>query len=469
VDIADQNLAQCNARSIFPAIGLNGMQASENRLQQEALPGKPNWPRYVMLILACTLLSTLISTYSTAISTTKASPLTGFWLKAAAPGFLLASFWTLLRYSFWLLAGWIVDHRNALHLAAYHQEERRRKARLYIREIALLGPACMHAADRQILLQGQRAKPVPFSNVLPVPQSESAAPPYLAEPESTAEADDKQDTDEATWLPYPDKDDEIGDEETSNENDAAAAHDVTPLAEMPLMQEDKEQRLPAAHYLPAKLATLLAEWQLRVLNTSVPVYWCGSEDTWLRFRQHASKLGIFLTSRPHRLCSPEDIDAVIDVLHAQPDASYHLLAGVFAPKASFGTSNSTPAAEAAFAMLASNTGEGASLSRPVLFSAPEHLALAQRNAAQVNPPASFFSLNHDSPAELSAAGWQIDAVEHEPYWGHPGALGCWIMTAMALEAATLRQQPMGWHGWQGIQHWAGIALPPESPTTGATA
>lgn len=445
------------------------MQASENRLQQEALPAKPNWPRYVMLILACTLLSTLISTYTTAVSTATAAPLTGFWLKAAAPGFILSSFWTLLRYSGWLLAGWVIDHRNALHLAAYHQEEQRRKARLYIRQIALLGPACMYAADRQILLQGLRATPVPFSKVLPVPQFESAAPPYLAEPESIAAADDKQDDDEATWLPYPDTDDEMGDEETSDANDAATAHAVTPLAEIPPMPDDSQQSLPATHYLPAKLATLLAEWPQPALNASLAVSWSGSEDTWLRFRQHASELGIFLTPRPHRLHSPEDIDAVMDALHTQPDASYHLLAGIVTPAASFGASHGPPVAEAAFAMLTSNTGEGASLSRPVLFSAPEHLALAQGNAALADPPASFFSLNHDGLAELSAAGWQIDAVEHEPYWGNPGALGCWIMTAMALEAATLRQQPMGWHSRQGIQHWAGIALPPASTTTGATA
>ncbi|WP_159874810.1 hypothetical protein [Aquitalea denitrificans] len=442
------------------------MQASENQLQQETLPGKPRWPHYVMLILACTLLSTLISTYTTAVSTAKAAPLTGFWLKAAAPGFMLSCFWTLLRYSFWLLAGWVVDHRNALHLAAYHQEEQRRKARLFIPHIALLGPACMHAADRQILLRQQRAKPVPFCNLLQVPQCESAAPPYLAEPESISEADGQQDTDAAMWDAYAADDEAVADDETSEEVDVPLADDAA-VSDMTSDEEEQEQRLPAAQYLPAQLATMLAEWPRPVLNPSVPVSWSGSEDAWLRFRQHASELGIFLTAHPQRLHSPEDIDQVIDALHARQHASYHLLAGIATPAASFGASNRPPAAEAAFAMLASNTPDGGSLSRPVLFSAPEHLALAQRNAALANPPASFFSLNRDSPEELSAAGWQIDAVEHEPYWGNPGALGCWIMAAMAVEASSLRQQAVGWQGQQENQHWAGIALPPESTTTGA--
>jgi hypothetical protein len=42
------------------------------------------------------------------------------------------------------------------------------------------------------------------------------------------------------------------------------------------------------------------------------------------------------------------------------------------------------------------------------------------------------------------------------------------MAAMALEAAMLRQQAVGWHGQQENQHWAGIALPPEAGTTGAS-
>jgi hypothetical protein len=475
VKLAEWTLLIKIQRSVMPdhplsiSYGLHGMQASENQLRQETMPGKPHWLRYVMLILACALLSTLISTYTTAVNAAKAAPQAGFWLKAAAPGFLLASFWTVLRYSFWLLAGWIVDYRNGLHLAAYHQEEQRRKARLYIRHIALLGPACMHAADRQILLRQQRAKPVPFSDLLQVPQCESAAPPYLAEPEPIVEEDGKQDTDEAMWKIYPAGDNAFTDDETSEENDAPVADDVAASPEMTSAEEDQQQRLPPAHYLPAKLATLLSEWPLAVLNTSVPVYWCGSEDTWLRFRQHASTLGIFLTARPQRLHSPEALDQVIDQLHARPHASYHLLAGIVMPSASFGASHGPPAAEAAFAMLASNTGDGASLSRPVLFSAPDHLALAQSNAAQANPPPSFFSLEHDIPAALSDAGWQMDALEHIPYWGNPGALGCWVMAAMALEAATLRQHAIGWHGRQENQHWAGIALPSTTSQTGAHA
>ncbi|NWK78185.1 hypothetical protein [Aquitalea sp. LB_tupeE] len=444
------------------------MQASENQLRQEPVPGKPRWPRYVMLILACTLLSTLISLYSTAVNSAKAAPLTGFWLKAAAPGFLLASFWTLLRYSGWLLAGWIVDHRNALHLAAYHQEEQRRQARLYIPHFALLGPACMHAADRQILLRQQREKPVPFCNLLPVPQFESAAPPYLAEPESIAEAEDgQQDTDEAMWEIYTTGDDAVADDETSAEIDLPAADDAA-ASDMPSGEEEQEQRLPAAQYLPAKLAAMMADWPLTVWHTSVAVSWHGSEDAWLRFRQHASELGILLTAHPQRLHSPEDIDLVIDALHARQHSGYYLLAGIVTPAASFGASHGPPAAEAAFAMLASNIGDGASLSRPVLFRTADHLALAQSNAALAHPPTSFFSLNRDSPEALSAAGWQIDAVEHEAYWGNPGALGCWIMAAMALEAAMLSQQALGWHAQQENQHWAGIALPPESTTTGAS-
>lgn len=234
-------------------------------------------------------------------------------------------------------------------------------------------------------------------------------------------------------------------------------------------EEDLQQQQPAAQYLPAKLATMMADWPQAVWHTSVAVSWHGSEDAWLRFRQHASELGILLTSRPQRLHSPEDIDLVIDALHARQHSGYHLLAGIVTPAASFGASHGPPAAEAAFAMLASNMPDGGSLSRPVLFRASEHLALAQRNAALANPPTSFFSLNHDSPEELSAAGWQIDAVEHEPYWGNPGALGCWVMAAMALEAAMLRQQAVGWHAQQENQHWAGIALPPEPTTTGANA
>ena len=444
------------------------MQPSENQLRQEALPGKPRWPRYVMLILACTLFSILISLYATAVNTAKAAPLTGFWLKAAAPGFILSCFWTLLRYSGWLLAGWIVDHRNALHLAAYHQEEQRRQARLYIPHIALLGPACMHVGDHQILLRQQRAKPVPFCNVLPVPQFESAAPPYLAEPESIAEADGQQDTDAAIWQAYAAGDDALADDETSEEIDAPVADDVAASPEMASGEEDQQQRLPAAQYLPTKLATMMADWPRAVWHTSVEVTWHGSEDAWLRFRQHASELGILLTSRPQRLHSPEDIDLVIDALHARQHSGYHLLAGIVTPAASFGASHGPPAAEAAFAMLASNMPDGSSLSRPVLFCASEHLALAQRNAAQADPPTSFFSLDQDSPAALSDAGWQIDSVEHEPYWGNPGALSCWIMAAMALEAATLRQQAVGWHTRQENQHWAGIALPPEPTTTGAT-
>ncbi|BBF87060.1 hypothetical protein DLM_3472 [Aquitalea magnusonii] len=441
------------------------MQASENQLQQETLPGKPRWPRYVMLILASTLLSTLLSTYTTAVST--AAPLTGFWLKAAAPGFMLSCFWTLLRYSGWLLAGWIVAHRNALHLAAYQQEEQRRQARLYIPHIALLGPACLYAGDRQVLLRQQRAKPVPFCNLLAVPQCESAAPPYLAEPESISEADGQQDTDAAMWDAYAAGDEAVADDESSEEIGIPLADDAA-VSDMTSGEEEQEQRLPAAQYLPAQLATMLAEWPRPVLNPSVPVSWSGSEDAWLRFRQHASELGIFLTAHPQRLHNPEDIDLVIDALHARQHASYHLLAGIVTPVASFGASHGPPAAEAAFAMLASNTPAGGSLSRPVLFSTPEHLALAQRNAALANPPASFFSLNRDSPEALSAAGWQIDAVEHEPYWGNPGALGCWIMAAMAVEAAMLRQQAVGWHAQQAHQHWAGMALPPESTTTGAS-
>lgn len=444
------------------------MQASENQLRQEALPGKPRWPRYVILILACTLLSTLISLYTTAVNTAKAAPLTGFWLKAAAPGFLLASFWTLLRYSGWLLAGWIVDHRNALHLAAYHQEEQRRQARLYIPHIALLGPACMHAGDRQILLRQQRAKPVPFCNLLPVPQFESAAPPYLAEPESITEADDgQQDTDAAIWQADAADEEAVADDETGEEMDIPLEDDAA-VSAMTSGEDEQEQPLPTAHYLPVKLATMMADWPLAVWHATVAVSWHGSEDAWLRFRQHASELGIFLTSRPQRLHSPEDIDLVIDALHTRQHSGYHLLAGIVTPAASFGASHGPPAAEAAFAMLASNTGDGASLSRPVLFRASEHLALAQRNAALASPPTSFFSLDQDSSAALSDAGWQIDAVEHEPYWGNPGALGCWVMAAMALEAAMLRQQAVGWHARQENQHWAGIALPPEAGTTGAS-
>ncbi|WP_062790958.1 hypothetical protein [Aquitalea pelogenes] len=444
------------------------MQASENQLRQEAKPGKPRWPRYVMLIVACTILSTLISFYTTAVNSTKDAPLTGFWLKAAAPGFMLSCFWTLLRYSGWLLAGWVVDHRNALHLAAYHQEEQRRKARLYIPHIALLGPACIHAGDRQVLLRQQREKPVPFCNLLAVPQFESAAPPYLAEPESTTEAEDgQQDKDATRWQAYAADDEVVADDETGEEIDILLADDAT-ASGMPFGEEEQEQPLPADQYLPAKLAAMMADWPPAVWHTSVAVSWHGSEDAWLRFRRHASEQGILLTSQPQRLHSPDDIDQVIDALHARQHSGYHLLAGIVTPAASFGASHGPPAAEAAFAMLASHTGAGASLSRPVLFRAPEHLALAQRNAALTSPPTSFFSLNRNSPEELSAAGWQIDAVEHEPYWGNPGALGCWIMAAMALEAAMLRQQAVGWHARQENQHWAGIALPPEAGTTGAS-
>ena len=444
------------------------MQASENRLQQEAKPGKPRWPRYVMLIVACTILSTLLSLYTTAVNSTKDAPLTGFWLKAAAPGFMLSCFWTLLRYSGWLLAGWIIDHRNALHLAAYHQEEQRRQERLYIPHVALLGPACMHAGDCQVLLRQQREKPVPFCNLLAVPQFESAAPPYLAEPESTTEAEDgQQDTDAAIWQAYAADDEVVADDETGEEVDILLADDAT-ASDMPSGEEEQEQPLPAAQYLPARLAAMMADWPPAVWHATVAVSWHGSEDAWLRFRQHASELGILLTSQPQHLHSPEDIDLVIDALHARQHSRYHLLAGIVTPAASFGASHGPPAAEAAFAMLASHTGAGASLSRPVLFSAPAHLALAQRNAALASPPTSFFSLNRDSLEELSAAGWQIDAVEHEPYWGNPGALGCWIMAAMALEAAMLRQQAVGWHARQENQHWAGIALPPEAGTTGAS-
>lgn len=444
------------------------MQASENQLRQEAKPGKPRWPRYVMLIVVCTILSTLISFYTTAVNSTKDAPLTGFWLKAAAPGFMLSCFWTLLRYSGWLLAGWIVDHRNAMHLAAYHQEEQRRKARLYIPHIALLGPACLHAGDRQVLLRQQRAKPVPFCNLLAVPQFESAAPPYLAEPESTTEAEDgQQDSDAAIWQAYAADDEAVADDKTGEEIDILLVDDAT-ASDMPSGEEEQEQPLPAAQYLPAKLAAMMADWPPVVWHTSVAVSWHGSEDAWLRFRQHASELGILLTSQPQRLHSPDDIDLVIDALHARQHSGYHLLAGIVTPAASFGASHGPPAAEAAFAMLASHIGAGASLSRPVLFRAADHLALAQRNAALASPPTSFFSLNRDSPEELSAAGWQIDAVEHEPYWGNPGALGCWIIAAMALEAAMLRQQAVGWHARQENQHWAGIALPPEAGTTGAS-
>ncbi|KJV24431.1 hypothetical protein VI06_21735 [Aquitalea magnusonii] len=444
------------------------MQASANQLRQEAKPGKPRWPRYVMLIVACTIFSTLLSLYTTAVNSTKDAPLTGFWLKSAAPGFILSCFWTLLRYSGWLLAGWIVDHRNALHLAAYHQEEQRRKARLYIPHIALLGPACLHAGDRQVLLRQQREKPVPFCNLLAVPPFESAAPPYLAEPESTTEAEDgQQDTDAAIWQAYAADDEAVADDETGEEIDILLADDAT-ASDMPSGEEEQEQSLPADQYLATKLASMMADWPAAVWHTPVAVSWHGSEDAWLRFRQHASERGILLTSQPQRLHSPDDIDLVIDALHARQHSGYHLLAGIVTPAASFGASHGPPAAEAAFAMLASHTGAGASLSRPVLFRAPEHLALAQRNAALTSPPTSFFSLNRNSPEELSAAGWQIDAVEHEPYWGNPGALGCWIMAAMALEAAMLRQQAVGWHTRQENQHWAGIALPPEAGTTGAS-
>jgi hypothetical protein len=225
------------------------MQASENQLRQEAKPGKPRWPRYVMLIVACTLLSTLISLYTTAVNSTKAAPLTGFWLKAAAPGFMLSCFWTLLRYSFWLLAGWVVDHRNALHLAAYHQEEQRRKARLYIPHIALLGPACLHAADRQVLLRQQREKPVPFCNLLAVPQFESAAPPYLAEPESIPKQTASR-IQTAIWQAYAADDEAVAEDETDEEVDIPLADDAA-VSDMPSGEEEQEQPLPAAQYLPA--------------------------------------------------------------------------------------------------------------------------------------------------------------------------------------------------------------------------
>jgi hypothetical protein len=337
----------------------------------------------------------------------------------------VSSFWTLLRYSGWLLAGWVVDHRNALHLAAYHQEEQRRQARLYIPHIALLGPACLHAADRQVLLRQQREKPVPFCNLLAVPQFESAAPPYLAEPESISEADGQQDTDAAIWQAYAADDEAVAEDETDEEVDAPLADDAA-VSDMPSGEEEQEQPLPAAQYLPAQLATMMADWPLAVWHTSVAVSWHGSEDAWLRFRQHASELGILLTSQPQRLHSPEDIDLVIDALHARQHSGYHLLAGIVTPAASFGASHGPPAAEAAFAMLASHTGR----CQPVPTGAvprTEHLALAQRNAALASPPTSFFSLNRDSPEELSAAGWQIDAVEHEPYWGIPvhWAAGSW--------------------------------------------
>jgi hypothetical protein len=231
---------------------------------------------------------------------------------------------------------------------------------------------------------------------------------------------------------------------------------------------DSELRIPSTLYLPARLATLMAEWSLPALNNPIPTSWCGTEDEWLRFRQHAGEVGLFLTAKPHKLCNPEEIDQVIDELYAQSQLSYHLLAGVATTTATFGATDTTPAGEAAFAMLVANTGEGSSLSRPVVFSAREHLDLASRNAALAKPPESFFSLDRDTPTVLSDAGWQIDALEHGPYWGNLGELGCWIMAAMALDAAQLRQQAVGWQGYQQDQQWAGIAYPPASPPTGAT-
>jgi hypothetical protein len=173
--------------------------------------------------------------------------------------------------------------------------------------------------------------------------------------------------------------------------------------------------------------------------------------------QHASELGILLTSQPQRLHSPEDIDLVIDALHARQHSGYHPLASS-PPAASFGASHGPPAAEAAFAMLASHTVQVPAC--PDQCCSAPNIWLAQRNAALASPPTSFFSLNRDSPEELSAAGWQIDAVEHEPYWGIPAhwAAGSWRQWHWA---AMLRQQAVGWHA-QENQHWAGIALPPEA-------
>jgi hypothetical protein len=146
-----------------------------------------------MLIVACTILSTLLS--STPPRSTAKAALTGFWLKAAAPVSFPASDAVALQR--WLLAGWLlitampcisprITRKNS---AAKHD---------FISRISpcLARPAC--TADRQVLLRQQREKPEAFlQSVSSVPQFESAAPPYLAEPESTTEAEDgQQDTDE---------------------------------------------------------------------------------------------------------------------------------------------------------------------------------------------------------------------------------------------------------------------------------
>ena len=442
------------------------MQPSENRLQQEALPGKPNWQRYIILILACTLLSTLIATYTTAVSTQKGNALTGFWFKAAGPGFLLSCFWALLRYSYWILGSWIVNDNNYRHGQAYRREESRRQQRLFVQHMALLGPACVRVGDSLFLLRGEREHPRPFCSRLQVPQFQSEEPTKLSEPVSVPEEHGNTDEDDVSWDRWTIEDDEAAVEEDT----APPAPDATPpLPEDAATASDSELRIPSTLYLPARLATLMAEWSLPALNTPIPVSWCGTEEEWLRFRQHASEVGLFLTAKPHKLCSPEEIDQVIDALHAQTQLSYHLLAGLVSATATLGTSDNTPAAEAAFAILASNRGAGCSLSRPVVFTAREHLDLASRNAALAKPPESFFSLDRDTPSVLSDAGWQIDALQHGPFWGNPGELGCWIMAAMALEAAKLRQQAVGWQGCQQDQLWAGIALPPVSPPTGAMA